>query len=123
MKKMMGLCLILLVFSATAKVLDKSDLEDISGEASLGDSCQPYFGIGRGRKAGREPGLVVSFEIEVALLDPNVDLEATVNPPGSNFPTQEDLDASLRDAARDAEDELDEYEFFPLVSLGINYAF
>ena len=102
--------------------INAGDLGPMSGEVSLGDSYQPYLGIGWGRKAGREPGFAVSLEIGVALLDPEVDLEATVNA-GGNFANQAELNATLRNAEKDAEDELDEFELFPVLSLGINYAF
>ena len=109
--------------SIDGQLINAGDLGPMSGEVSLGDSYQPYLGIGWGRKAGRDPGLAISFEIGVALLDPEVKLNATVNPSSTNFADQDELDATLRDAAKDAEDELDEFELFPVVSLGINYAF
>jgi hypothetical protein len=108
--------------SIDGQLINAGDLGEMTGEVSLGDSYQPYLGIGWGRKAGREPGFAVSLEIGVALLDPEVDLEARVNA-GGNFASQAELDATLRDAEKDAEDELDDFEIFPVLSLGINYAF
>jgi len=95
---------------------------DIGGEVSLGDSYQPYIGVGWGRKAGDKPGLSITVDVGVALLDPEVTLEATVIA-GGNFADQAELDQTLRDAESDAEDELDDFELFPIVSVGLNYAF
>ena len=49
---------------------------DITGDISLGESFQPYLGIGWGRRAGDEGGLSFTAELGVALLDPAADLNA-----------------------------------------------
>ena len=95
-----------------------TDLGPISGEVSLGDSVQPYVGIGWGRK--NDGGLSFSFDIGVALLDPDVDLEASVQ--GTTY-TQAELNDILRGMEEDAEDDLDEFELWPVVAFGINYGF
>ena len=105
------------------QTLDPADINgDIGGEVSLADSYQPYLGIGWGRGAGGEGGFSLSVDLGVALLDPDVDLEAEVIACG-NFADQADLDQTLRDAEADAEDELDELEFWPVLAIGVNYAF
>ncbi len=106
------------------QAFDAGDLVggEIGGKVSLGDSYQPYLGIGWGRKASYDPGFSISVEIGVALLDPDVDFDAAVIA-GGNFVGQAELDVTLQDAEDDAEDELDEFELFPILSLGINYAF
>jgi len=99
--------------------------DSIGGEVSLGDSYQPYIGIGWGRGAGGDGGFSFSADLGVAVLDPDVDFEASVVA-GTNFigPTaQDDLDAALRDLEKDAEDELDDYELWPVLAIGVNYAF
>lgn len=104
--------------------LDVSDIAgDITGEVELAESYQPYVGIGWGRVAGGEPGLSFSFDLGLALLDTEVDFEATVDPGGSNSLDQAQLDQLLRELEADAEDDLDDYEFWPVIALGINYAF
>ena len=103
---------------------DSTDIiGNIGGDVSLGDSYQPYLGIGWGRKADDDPGFSLSVELGVALLDPQAQLEATVVPGSIVFPLQSDLDAMLRDAENNFESELDEFELFPVFSIGINYAF
>ena len=93
----------------------------IGGEVSLGDSYQPYVGIGWGRGAGGDGGFSLSVDVGVALLDPSVDFEATVA--GGSGLTQSELNAILRGIESDAEDELDDYELWPVLAIGVNYAF
>ena len=101
--------------------LDTDDLGPISGDLDLGDSYQPYIGIGWGRGAGGDGGFSFSADLGVAMLDPDVDLEATVS--GTSAYTQAQLDAILVDLEKDAEDDLDDLEFWPVFALGVNYAF
>jgi len=101
---------------------DSNDIiGDIGGSVDLGDSYQPYLGIGWGRKADDDPGFSLSVELGVALLDPEAQLQATLDPGGSLNPAE--LDAMLRAAEDDFESELDEFELFPVLSIGVNYAF
>jgi len=102
--------------------LATTDLGDISGEVKLSDSYQPYLGIGWGRAAGGKGGFSFTADIGVAMLDPKVEFNATVNP-GGNFADQAELDATLRDLENDAEDDLDDLEIWPVASIGVNYAF
>lgn len=95
----------------------------VGGSFSLSDSYEPYLGIGWGRKASRDPGLSFSAELGVALLDPQAKLEATIDPGSPNYANQAELDATLRNAEADVENDLDEFELFPVLSVGVNYAF
>jgi hypothetical protein len=104
--------------------LDPSDFSgDIGTEVSLGESYQPYIGIGWGRGAGGDGGFSVSLDVGVALLDTSVDFDATVDAGGTNGLSQAELDSVLRAMEKDAEDELDDYELWPVLALGVNYAF
>ena len=58
----------------------------------------------------------------MALFDPQAQLQATVNAGGA-FIDQAALDATLRDAEDNFESEFDDFELFPVASVGINYAF
>ena len=104
--------------------LDTTDLVDakLGGEVSLGDSYQPYLGIGWGRGAGGKGGFSFSADLGVAIVDPSVDFTATVAA-GGNFANQAELDATLRDLEKDAEKELNDLELWPVAAIGINYAF
>lgn len=103
--------------------LATDDLGTISGEIKLSDSYQPYLGIGWGRGAGGKGGLSFTADIGVAMLDPDVDLDATVNGGGTNGLSQADLDQRLAEMESDAEDELDDLKLWPVLSFGVNYAF
>ena len=104
--------------------LDESDIDgDISGDISLGESFQPYLGVGWGRKAGADGGFSFTAELGVALLDPSADLDADVNVGGSNSLTQAELDDRIKEIEDDADDDLDDLEAWPVISIGVNYAF
>ncbi len=105
--------------------LDASDIDgDITGDISLGESFQPYLGIGWGRKAGDGGGFTVSFEVGIALLDPATDFNANVNAGGSNNLNQAELDDRINGVEDDANAELDDlFQAWPVISLGVNYAF
>ena len=46
-----------------------------------------------------------------------------MNPGGTNNLSQDELDATLRSLESDTEDDLDDYEFWPVLAIGVNYAF
>ncbi|MDC1286867.1 hypothetical protein N8198_03175 [Gammaproteobacteria bacterium] len=104
--------------------LDPTDFNgDIGTEVSLGESYQPYIGVGWGRGAGGDGGFSFALDVGVALLDTSVDFDAAVNTGGTNGLDQAELDTILRALEKDAEDELDDYELWPVIALGVNYAF
>jgi hypothetical protein len=98
--------------------VNPGDLSTIRGEVKLADSYQPYIGIGWGRKAGKNGGFSVTADVGIALLDPSVKLEAT-----STVLSSTDLETTLTEMEDDAEDELDDFEAWPVLSIGVNYAF
>ncbi len=100
-------------------VINPGDIGTVTGEVKLADSYQPYIGIGWGRKAGKGGGFSVTADIGIALLDPSVELEATT----TGGLSQSEVDASLKEMEKDAEDELDDFEAWPVLSVGLNYAF
>ena len=104
------------------QALSSSDIDgDITGDVSLGESFQPYIGVGWGRKAGSNGGLSFTAEIGIAMLDPAADLEAELAT-GSGL-SQAELDDRIKGIEDDADDELDDFEAWPVLSIGINYAF
>lgn len=92
----------------------------ISGSVSLGDSYEPYVGIGWGRKASSDSGLSLSVEIGVMLLTPTVNLIAPTLVDATN---QSTIDADINEAEQSAANDLSDLEAWPVVSVGINYAF
>ena len=104
--------------------LSTSDINGgIDGKLKFGDSVQPYLGVGWGRKASREAGLAFTAEIGVLFLDPKVDLDATVDTSGSNSLDQDELNDRLEGVEDDAKDDLADFDIWPVLSFGINYAF
>jgi len=103
--------------------LATDDLGPIEGEVKLSDSYQPYLGVGWGRGAGGKGGFSFTADIGVAMLDPEVDLDASVNVGGTNGLSQAELDQRLAEMEADAEDELDDLKLWPVLSVGVNYAF
>lgn len=103
--------------------LATDDLGEISGEVKLSDSYQPYLGIGWCRVAGGKSGFSFTADIGVAMLDPEVELDADVNRGGTNGLRQGQLDQRLAELEGDAEDELDDLELWPVLSVGVNYTF
>lgn len=106
------------------QTLDPSDINgNIGGSISLGESFQPYLGVGWGRKAGDGGGFAFTAEIGVALLDPEANLTAEVNISGTNTLTQSELDDRIRSAEADANADLAIFEAWPVITLGLNYGF
>jgi hypothetical protein len=97
----------------------------MGGRVSFGNSFEPYLGIGWGRKASVDPGLSLSVEIGVVLLDPSVDLDAPqlTQQAINGGLSQSDLDADVDAAEQTANTDLDDLEAWPVLSIGLNYAF
>lgn len=108
-------------FIINGKEVKTSDINGlITGDISLSDSYRPYLGIGWGRKAAVNPGFSFSAEIGVAFLDPKVNLNATASGAGIS---QAELDARLNEAESSADNDLADLDLWPVLSVGINYAF
>lgn len=106
------------------QVFDASDIDgNINGSISAGESYEPYVGFGWGRKADDDPGFSFSVEVGVALLSPEANLSATVNTGGNNSLDQAELDSRIQAAEDDINSELSVLEAWPIISLGVNYAF
>ncbi len=105
-----------------------SDFVDpsVGGNLSFGDSFEPYLGFGWGRKADDDPGLALSFEVGVVVMDPKVDFTQypQLTPAAiSGGLTQAELEANIDSAETTANQDLEDFELYPVVSLGLNYAF
>ncbi len=102
--------------------IDSSDINgNITGDISLGESFQPYIGIGWGRKAGENPGLSLSVELGVALLDPSAEFNATQS--GTSTMTTQEFQDAINGIENDVESEMSILEAWPVLSIGVNYAF
>ena len=106
------------------EAIDVADIDgDVGGEIKLGENFQPYFGIGYGRRAGDGGGFTFTAELGVAFLDPSASLEATLAAGSTNFADQDEFNETLRDLEDDIEAELEDLEIWPVLSVGVNYAF
>jgi hypothetical protein len=110
-------------FIINGKAVNVNDIDGelITANVTLSDSYKPYLGLGWGRKAAADSGFSFSAELGVAYLDPSVDLNATVSL-GAGI-SQSELDARLNEAAQSAKNDLADLNVFPVVSIGVNYAF
>jgi len=91
----------------------------------------PYFGIGWGR-AFDASGWAMTFELGVLLLgDPSVTLDASgrVSSPDINGGNPFDVASSaqfqqdLERERQQLEDDIDDFTFYPVLNLGVSYAF
>ena len=98
--------------------LATDDLGEISGEIKLSDSYQPYFGIGWGNVA---EGKKIGFLFDIGVLKQGsgrVSLESD----GTASGLQTFID-DLDEEAREIEDDISDYDFWPVVSAGVSIRF
>jgi len=93
------------------------DITSIGGVISAGEDFEPYIGIGWGRKAAVEKGMSLSVELGVVLMDPKASLTATTAAPSAT------IAADIKSAESDINSDLSVLEMFPILSVGLNYAF
>ncbi len=94
----------------------------ISGKISMGSSFQTYLGIGWGRNADDDPGLSVSLDLGIVLMDPSIDLTAPTVTKRSGL-DQAVIDQDVNAAESSANKHLSVLDTWPVVFVGINYAF
>lgn len=85
-----------------------------SGELKLSDSISPYVGLGFATRPKDAKGLGFNFDLGVLFQSPKVSLTAT----GAGI-TQTNVDNQLK-VMQDAADKL---KVFPVIGLGLSYAF
>jgi len=109
------------VFDGTTyNVLNDFSDPTMSGTVKLSDSFEPYMGVGWGRKAGAYSGFSLSFELGIMFISPEINLKA---PTHVDPNLQAQLDEDVKEAEDAALDEISDFEIWPVVSLGLNYAF
>jgi hypothetical protein len=92
----------------------------ITGDVKVSDSYKPYIGLGWGRKSAADSGFSFSAELGAAFVDPEVRLNGTV---ASSRITQAELDERLDAARNSVKNDLADLKIWPVVSIGVNYAF
>lgn len=87
------------------------------------DSTAPYLGIGWGHAAAKEEGFSFAMDLGVMFQGgPNVELEqsgGTIN----GTPQQAQLNADLDKEEATVESELDEFDIWPVITVGFAYHF
>lgn len=79
----------------------------------------PYLGLGWGHYFGSQSRLSVSFDLGVLFQGSgNIDLRAE-----GPLATTPGVDAALAQEERKAENEIDDYQYYPVISLGLSYRF
>ncbi|MBL7005075.1 MAG: hypothetical protein ISR69_13740 [Gammaproteobacteria bacterium] len=99
------------------------DIGNVGGSISAGESFEPYLGIGWGRKASVEKGLSISAEFGVVMMNPKASLTAELTNSSATQTQKDDLSNNIKSAESDINSDLSSLELFPVLSVGLNYAF
>lgn len=106
-------------FTLNGNVYTTAEAGKLYGDVEFGDSVAPYVGIGWGNPVSKDSDWTVFFNLGVVFQgSPEVNLKATGTLAGD--PT---FRANLEQEAKDLEDELDKFEYYPVISLGVAYKF
>lgn len=109
--------------------VDVGDTLQVTSTMTLGDGFKPYLGIGWGHSPANTGGLLLSFDVGILFQgSPEVDLDArgTAEDPFGNpvdFSTDPTVQAEVRKEERNLEDDLKEFDLYPVVSIGIGWRF
>ncbi|MCW8840804.1 MAG: hypothetical protein OQL05_03250 [Gammaproteobacteria bacterium] len=95
---------------------DAADVGKLNGAVDFGDGI--FYGLGWGN-AGNAKGLGFIFELGVLQQSPDLALKAS----GGTLSDDPTFQENLRREERDAQDDLDDFDQYPVVSLGISYSF
>ena len=96
----------------TGKVNNKD--ATVNGELKMSDSLSPYLGLGYSTRPKDAKGLGFNFDLGVLFQSPKVSLTAD-----GALIQQSDIDSQLK-TMQDAADKL---KIFPVLGLGVSYAF
>jgi hypothetical protein len=84
------------------------------------DSVAPYLGVGWRSRGGEDGGFGVSIDLGVLFQgSPDVSLDSS----GGTLSGDSNLQQALRQEENELEDDLDDYEFYPVLALGLSYTF
>lgn len=96
-------------------------VESLRGTASF-DRLSPYFGLGASTDFGRDGRWGLLFDLGVALQgSPEVDLEGSLIPELAAL--EPIFQAQLLIEEGNLEREIDEYDLYPVISIGVSYTF
>jgi hypothetical protein len=95
-----------------------AELEDLSGKLAF-DTLAPYLGIGWGNPLGKDTHWTFICDLGV-VFQGETDLSLSASGPITSDPT---FQSDLEQERRDLEDELEDYRYYPVVSVGVSYKF
>ncbi|HOW43326.1 MAG TPA: hypothetical protein P5110_02400 [Candidatus Omnitrophota bacterium] len=95
-----------------------AEVGTLKGELDF-NSLAPYLGIGYGNPFGTESNWSFNFDIGV-MFQGSPDLSVTTD---GTLAANAAFQANLAREKADLEDELDEFEFYPVISFGVTYRF
>ena len=104
-------------YSLNGTTYTSSQLASLHGKLEY-NSVAPYLGIGWGNPLGNG-NWTLTFDLG-AVFQGSPDISLTATGALANDPT---LQANLEQERQKLKDELDKYDIYPVVSLGLNYAF
>lgn len=95
---------------------------------TLGDGFKPYLGFGWGHSPANKGGLLLSFDVGVLFQgSPDVDLKvrgtADLNGTPVDFSNDPTLQAEVREEEKELQDDLKDFDLYPVVSFGIGWRF
>lgn len=97
-----------------------------TADVDLGSSIAPYFGIGWGHAPSNKGGLLLSFDIGVLVQgspDATLAVTGTANGGTADFTNDPTLQAEVRKEEQNLEEDLSNFEIYPVLSFGIGWRF
>lgn len=107
-------------------VVGPTDTLRATADVDLGSSVAPYVGIGWGHAPSNKGGLLLSFDIGVFFQgtpDANLAVTGTANNGSADFTSDPTLQAEVRKEEQNLQNDLSDYEAFPVLSFGIGWRF
>jgi len=107
-----------LTYDIAGATYTASDVGELTTEITF-NSMAPYLGLGWGSPVLNQEGL--SFRLDMGVLyqgSPNADL--TASGPLASDPT---FQANLEEEEKELQDAIDDFKWYPVVQLGVSYAF
>lgn len=110
--------------------VDPGDDLRLKATMELGDGFKPYLGFGWGHSPANQGGLLLSFDVGVLFQgSPSVDLvgSGTATDEGTgftvDFATDPTVQAELRKEEKELEEDLKDFDLYPVISFGIGWRF
>ncbi len=113
----------------TTYTVNPGDTLQLRALMELGDGFKPYAGFGWGHSPANKGGLLLSFDIGILFQgSPSVDLQATgtATAPGVgtvDLGTDPTAQAEVAKEEQQLEDDIKDYDLYPVVSFGIGWRF